>query len=69
MLFAKKHLLFMSSIQKLKAQLCECDLAAEGPSRMRQMGFSICKSSTQLIIEAGYENKDYGNITCPKGLR
>lgn len=53
----RKHTLFTSSVQKLKAQPCDHDLAAEGPSCMRQMGFSICESSTQLIIEPGYENK------------
>lgn len=53
----RKHTLFTSSLQKLKAQPCDHDLAAEGPSCMRQMGFGICESSTQLIIEPGYENK------------
>lgn len=54
----RKHTLFTSSLQKLKAQPCDHDLAAEGASCMRQMGFSICQSFTQLIIEPGYENKE-----------
>ena len=53
----RKHTLFTSGLQKLKAQPCDHDLAAEGPSCMRQMGFGVCESSAQLIIEPGYENK------------
>lgn len=48
----RKHTLFTSSLQKLRAQPWDRDPTAEGPSCVRQMGSSICESSTQFIIRS-----------------